>query len=455
VLVFDEGQAGLLDVAALADSDCSDHLWKQLGPCPFCAAPDCVVLATLTNYRPRAEMLEPGEPPADLTMAPSRIDNRNGRRVLASTATLQAWLQCLHLKGGVPGPAGPAGRDGVNGANGTPGANGKDGLGLFPDLPKIIDIGWVHESQRNLGALLNTFLPLYGANGQVNGAAVQQRLLGGNDIPPFTIYFNRVVTGVTRHTMSVGIDAPLATFNSNTNAYTVPGLYWPLDWRVYGDIVPVQAALTTPHTLEPSPFAVSFVPRREFFQVGGQAAWPYLIVYFMTLLSQGAQVERPSVQITLKGNFVHSPGVAGAYSQLRVLDGDNVGGRVGRNETRGGDILGGRNPSGNLTQGGLFESWFLLTTGDDVNIGPLSNIMGLTRAASPEALFGAVPAPTVLNAAADDALVAHPHIARALARRIVAERKRGGPFAGVADFRARVAVTDVEWDALKDHLVIV
>lgn len=112
VLLFDGGQAGALAVSQLADSDCADLLWKQLEGCPDCGRPDCVVLATLAHYRPGAEMLN-DKAPSQIAAPPAvRIDNFLGRRLLASTATLQAWLECLQLKGGVPGPAGPPGDDG-------------------------------------------------------------------------------------------------------------------------------------------------------------------------------------------------------------------------------------------------------------------------------------------------------------------------------------------------------
>lgn len=112
VLLFDGGQAGALAVSALADSDCADLLWQQLEGCQDCGRPDCVVLATLAHYRPGAEMLDEKTKSQVATPTAVRIDNRLGRRLLASTATLQAWLECLQLKGGVPGPAGPAGDDG-------------------------------------------------------------------------------------------------------------------------------------------------------------------------------------------------------------------------------------------------------------------------------------------------------------------------------------------------------
>ena len=50
------------------------------------------------------------------------------------------------------------------------------------------------------------------------------------------------------------------------------------------------------------------------------------------------------------------------FKEAAVLDADNIGGCVG-STTRNRDVSwinGGKNPSGNLTQGGDFESWFFL-----------------------------------------------------------------------------------------------
>lgn len=125
VLLFDGGAAGAISAGQLADSDCADLLWHQL-LCPACDAPDCVVLATIAGYRPGRLLVDLGFTPFDAALH-ARIDNRTGRRMLASTATLQAWLECLQLKGGVPGPAGPAGPPGPAGADGTDGAPGAPG----------------------------------------------------------------------------------------------------------------------------------------------------------------------------------------------------------------------------------------------------------------------------------------------------------------------------------------
>ena len=137
VLLFDGGQAGVIDPAALADGDCTDLLWHQLEGCPGCEQPDCLVLATLAPYRPSNELLDPLQAPANVNGTPARINNRHGRRLLASTATLQDWLQCVQLKGGVPGPAGPTGAPGADGADGQDGAPGLPGGPGQPGLPGL------------------------------------------------------------------------------------------------------------------------------------------------------------------------------------------------------------------------------------------------------------------------------------------------------------------------------
>ncbi|MEJ5990259.1 helix-hairpin-helix domain-containing protein [Ramlibacter sp. PS3R-8] len=115
VVLADDGRAAHVHAAALAEGDCADHLWKQLEACPGCSEPDCLHLATIANYKPGMPLLDLPAAVDDLAQGRARIDNRSGRRLLASTATLQSWLQCLQLKGGVPGPAGPGGPAGPTG----------------------------------------------------------------------------------------------------------------------------------------------------------------------------------------------------------------------------------------------------------------------------------------------------------------------------------------------------
>jgi hypothetical protein len=112
-----DGDAGVIGVHGVTREDCADLPWRQLAGCEDCDLPNCVMLATIGRYRPGARMEDPSaapvEPGKDLAAAVARIDNRRGRKLLASTSTLQSWIECLLGEGeagqGPQGPAGPAG----------------------------------------------------------------------------------------------------------------------------------------------------------------------------------------------------------------------------------------------------------------------------------------------------------------------------------------------------------
>ena len=127
VLVGADGGVARLDLAMLAEGECSDHVWHQLKGCPECETGDCVVLATISNYQAGADLLELPVLADDVQKKHARIDNRNGRRMLASTASLQAWLECLQTQGGIAGPTGPAGSPGPPGPPGPAGPAGPQG----------------------------------------------------------------------------------------------------------------------------------------------------------------------------------------------------------------------------------------------------------------------------------------------------------------------------------------
>ncbi len=166
VLVGAGGMQASLDFATLAVGDCGDHVWHQLDGCPQCDSGDCVVLATITGFRAGAELLDLPTAADDLAQRRARIDNRQGRRMLASTASLQAWLECLQTQGGVAGPAGPAGPRGLPGAGlnaveihlgdcATPPSGTVQGSTLVlelphccdPDLVHLCDINWPHAGE--------------------------------------------------------------------------------------------------------------------------------------------------------------------------------------------------------------------------------------------------------------------------------------------------------------------
>jgi len=143
VVVHANGSASLVDAARFADSDCSDLLCKQVSACPGCDVPECVVLATIANYLPGMSILDMPAAADDIPKSIARLDHRAGRRTLASTATLQAWLECLQLKGGIPGPKGEPGAKGDKGDKGdpgTPGLNGAKGDKGDPGDPGIVDV---------------------------------------------------------------------------------------------------------------------------------------------------------------------------------------------------------------------------------------------------------------------------------------------------------------------------
>ena len=97
------GGVAILDISEEA---CQEILWRHLEGCPYCDVPNCVVLATITEYKLGTKIQD------------AAIDNRRGRRVLASTEILQEWIECLseHPAGGagVAGPQGPPGAPGTS-----------------------------------------------------------------------------------------------------------------------------------------------------------------------------------------------------------------------------------------------------------------------------------------------------------------------------------------------------
>lgn len=158
----DPGGIAVFDVS---NRDCRSE-WEQLGDCPSCAQPDCVVVATVHGYRPGFSVLDAdpdADPAADEAAKVARIDNHAGRVRLRSTVALQSAVECLFGEGtggGGSGPAGPPGRDGqdgqdgrdgrdgtdgTDGVNGTNGSDGRDGVGLQEGLVQIDELSWKHR----------------------------------------------------------------------------------------------------------------------------------------------------------------------------------------------------------------------------------------------------------------------------------------------------------------------
>ncbi len=397
----------------------------------------------------------------DLANKLARIDNRAGRKILASTQTLQAWLDCLQTKGtqGPPGPGGPKGDPGTNGTKGA------DGQGLYPNLPKILDIGWRFQETQNLTQFASNYLAT--GTAAVTGAEqIVRRVTSGQNVPPLTIYFNKKMEGITHHTLEVKIDAPFAITEGSAKTLVSAGIYFPVDLKVYGDIVTIPGPVPTPHTNEQAAFAITFVPKRQFFWVLNandqpQMALPYMLLWFLAIQCDRAQLDKPRVTVSLKGDFVYqqdpnSPYPDG-YSELGVLDADNIGGRVGFPSppfSRLPPLTGGNNPSGDMTQGGLFESWFFLSAKDSEAPPTMHDQVAgslMMRSFSP-AILGLADVPPAVNLSTHEDMT-NAGISDPLARRIIAERKLKS-FAGASDLRARVKISDRDWQAIKDKMMI-
>ncbi|TGD76173.1 hypothetical protein E4634_01090 [Mangrovimicrobium sediminis] len=127
--------AGGVAVLDISEVNCRDLLWPD--ECPDCASADCLVLATIENYRPGYRVLDlpapPPDPLEDLAAGIARIDNNLGRQRLPSTQAIVAALECLldnccgGTGGGEQGPPGQPGAPGTPGTPGTPGAPGDPG----------------------------------------------------------------------------------------------------------------------------------------------------------------------------------------------------------------------------------------------------------------------------------------------------------------------------------------
>lgn len=434
-------EAGVLADFDQADLPCDDLVWHQ--SCSACDMANCVTLATIERYQAGAAVLS-ADPAAaladDITKRQARIDNREGRKVLASNETLQAWIECLELKG----------TPGQNGKDGKDGAPGKDGLGFSPDLPKIIDIGWKFEDKVPLQDFQLAYRNILTQPDPK--IAVQKAILAGQGVPPLTVYFNKEMTGVTRRTLSVSFAMPLPT--PGVNGGVSAAVYLPIDLRMYGDIVEVTGSIPTPHTGETAPYAASFLPRLEFFtQPNGQLAWPvFVLLAIAQIASRSDTLDLPQCIIALKGDFVVANGLA---IDAGVLDGENIGGKVGDvTYTRPSPITGGKNPSGNLDEGGLFESWFFLTglRGDVADTtGPINQeeVLSLFNPSR----FGVMAVPPTANFSSASQIAEATGVSQKLADRIVGERA-AKPFTSGQDLKTRLNISPADWKKLQSKLLM-
>jgi hypothetical protein len=221
------------------------------------------------------------------------------------------------------------------------------------------------------------------------------------------------------------------------------GLYNTVPVELYGyplDLGP----RTTPHTGEHAPQAIAFIPYAEFFQnAHGLFADFWEGQNYKDF--DGRPLDLPVVRVVLQGDFVFA-GLP--FSEDGVLDADNIGGNVGKAITRAGPIKGGKNPSGDLAQGGDFESWFFLSPPDQAP--PKQDVYRRNRLAM---LTGDRASGVDVNAAPANELLLLPGVTEAVAKRILKARE-SGPFANLEDLRTRAKLTENQLEGLRPFVVL-
>ncbi|NOT54927.1 MAG: hypothetical protein HOP18_10005 [Deltaproteobacteria bacterium] len=150
---------GGVAVLEVSEQSCEEILWRHLDGCPRCDSPNCVVLATITDYR------------IDGPINDANIDNRKGRRLLPSTQVMTELIECLLEHGtgggGGQGPPGEPGKNGEKGEDGAPGVGergpeGPIGPGLEEGLTQIVSLSWVHNKQSRLVPIVDVAGALIG-----------------------------------------------------------------------------------------------------------------------------------------------------------------------------------------------------------------------------------------------------------------------------------------------------
>jgi len=422
-------QDGSLAILEMTGQACCEKFWDSLNGCPSCDTGDCVVLASVRNYRPGFQMLDLPGAANDIAGTITRIDNRDGRVLLPSTQVLAEVIRCL-----CESDSG-TGTDGQPGADGQPGTNGQDGIGLNPNLPKILDIGWLHGSKTLSWTDFRKNL-IYDAN-------PNEVVKRWPDVRPLlTVYFNNPMRNIDRETFRVSLQHPQSFLVQSQTGATGPvfsGLYNLFNLDVYGYLLslPKPAGHLTPHTGEDYQSAWAFIPDHNIFL---NPSTRLLIEGGGWLSNANFDLDPLSVHVTLKGDFLWAGKAGDSFSEDRMLDADNYGGRVGLNITRSGLVTGGKNPSGDMVIGGDFESWFFLTRPTDGPAGDHFDMTHLRQGLGFLSPFRGIQSNA--NMADRSELVALTESRFAgLADRIVKERKRR-PFRNLSDFSRRLKLDD-------------
>lgn len=319
--ILESYDIGLLidpDTTEKKDADCKEIPWRHLEGCPHCEKANCVVLATIENYRLNDRMLDMPFQESDLADRIARIDNRNGRRLLPSTQTLYEMIECVLKQppgGGGVGPEGPPGPPGV-GLPGKPGDPGKDGAGLETGLTRINALSWKHGDRSSL---------------------VPVRVRSDGEKHGLVIGFTGVVDTKTidaNHVFEVSMQH-LASKEQKEMGFVC--------WcAVQGEIVPVSPVSSSSDD--------KVIVAAE--ETGAMASGVAFIPNDVILNKIQEQEQKEPVWVRLRGDFIID-------KSGRAIDAEFVRAELPTGNRP--DKKGTSSPTDLGIQGGLFESWFTVT----------------------------------------------------------------------------------------------
>jgi hypothetical protein len=293
---------------------CGDLWWNHLNGCPSCDMPNCVVLATITNYH------------VGDVIDDTRIDNKVGRKLLPSTQVLAELIECIQQQGGgaagpqgPPGPQGAQGSQGPQGPQGLQGPQGQQGLagpqgppgpGLETGLVRIVALSWRHRKPTDL-------LPVAGPSVDTSGRGIVIAFSGS--VRWDTLNDANVFEALARMTLfSAGApEGPMLC------RCALVGKLVPVTPTVVGDLV-TAATEVTPVGGTTKAVALTF-PKATYDR-----------------LRRGDGEE---LFVRLRGDFVLDDG-----TPARAIDAEFVRAQLPTGDHPAGSPLG--------IQGGLFESWF-------------------------------------------------------------------------------------------------
>jgi competence ComEA-like helix-hairpin-helix protein len=136
IYVADEGNGaddtGDVAVLSVTEEPCADLFNRVLDDCPACAEGDCVVLATIEDYVFGEKVIDEAAQAGQ-----AQIDNLKGRRLLPSTTIITDVIKCMleHCTTGAGGPKGEQGPPGLKGDKGEQGIQGIQGEQGPPGTP--------------------------------------------------------------------------------------------------------------------------------------------------------------------------------------------------------------------------------------------------------------------------------------------------------------------------------